>query len=101
MVKLLSIIFISFSIVCVISSMGIHLDNENYKNEVLNSEEAWIIEYYSDKCGSCKQFEEIWDKVMKSVKKLKIGRVNIDNEKGMSLAKEVNVLNEGIPNVRF
>jgi len=94
-------IFIILSLISLSLQADVNLNNSNYKEEVLDSHEAWLIEYYSEMCGSCKQFSPIWDSTVKNIKKLKIGRVNIDDKLGMELAKQMGVLNEGIPCVRL
>ena len=94
-------IFIIIILINTSLQAGVNLNNSNYKDEVLNSQEAWLIEYYSEMCGSCKQFSPIWENTVKNIKKLKIGRVNIDDKQGMELANQMGVLNEGIPCVRL
>lgn len=76
------------------------IDEDNFSSLVVNSDKVWILEYYSDKCGSCKEFLPTWHEVSKSMSGLKLGRVNIDNKKGMKLAKDHGILNRGIPAVR-
>ena len=59
------------------------------------------IEFYSEKCGTCKEFYPIWVELTKNINYLKIGRVNIDNEKGLNVALRLNALENGIPCVKL
>ncbi len=81
-------------------STGVELSADNYEEQVLASPEVWVVEYYSSRCGSCVQFEKTWDEVTSTLKKVKVGRVNIENKGGMELAERFGVLDSGIPNVR-
>ena len=58
----------------------------------------WIILYYSDSCGYCKEFMPIWNKFVKTkinnVNKLKINSENIN-------LIEINPGIEGVPTVHF
>ena len=77
------------------------LNIENYENEVFSTKEIWLIEYYSEKCSTCKEFSVIWEKLIKNITYLKIGRVNIDEQKGLNLAIKNDALNNGIPCIRL
>lgn len=78
----------------------IQLTMKNY-DLVLSSKEGWVIEFYSKKCSTCKEFEPIWLKVTTQLTNLKIGRVNIDDKEGLALAENLKILDDGIPQVRF
>ena len=79
----------------------VNLDIENYDNEVNLSKEIWLVEFYSEKCSTCKEFSSIWTKLIKNINYLKIGRVNIDEKKGLDLAIKLNALDKGIPCIRL
>ena len=78
-----------------------NINIENYENEVVSSKEIWLIEFYSEKCSTCQEFSTIWEKLIKNINYLKIGRVNIDDQKGLNLAMKNNALNNGIPCIRL
>ena len=92
---------IVLNLVYVLCSQAESLDLTNYDEKVLLSKEAWLVEYYSERCGTCQEFSQIWSNATKKIKKLRIGKVNIDNENGMELAKKNNILDEGIPCVQL
>ena len=93
------------NLILIISSIKnlnyVNLDIENFDNEVNLSKEIWLIEFYSEKCGTCKEFYPIWIELTKNINYLKIGRVNIDNEKGLNIASRLNALENGIPCVKL
>uniref|UniRef100_A0A7S2TVT9 Thioredoxin domain-containing protein n=1 Tax=Lotharella oceanica TaxID=641309 RepID=A0A7S2TVT9_9EUKA len=75
---------------------------ENFQAVVAESEECWLLEFYSTMCGSCAEFEPTWHALEASDigKSFKTARVNIDNNAGMQLATALGVLQTGIPSVR-
>ena len=97
-IRLLSFIVLISS---VINLSVVKLDIDNYDNEVNLSKEIWLIEFYSGKCSTCKEFSSIWTQLIKDINYLKIGRVNIDEPKGINLATKLNALDNGIPCIRL
>ena len=96
--KFLSMILLISS---VINSDVLKLDIDNYDKEVNLSKEFWLIEFYSEKCSTCKEFSHVWNELVKSINYIRIGRVNIDEPKGINLATKLNALDNGIPCVRL
>ena len=80
---------------------GSALTADNFDKLAGGSAEAWIVEFGSGKCGSCKQFAPTWKETADSLKRLNVGTVNIDDPKGMALAQKLGVLDEGIPCVKL
>ena len=74
---------------------------DNFNSLVINSKKIWVIEYYSEMCGTCQEFYETWDSLTNSFKEVNYGRVNIDENKGMQIAKQEKVLEKGIPAIRL
>ena len=90
-------------LICVITNlkMIINLNIENYENQVNSSKEIWLIEFYSEKCSTCREFSKVWAKLIKNINYVKIGRVNVDESKGLNLATKLNALDNGIPCIRL
>ena len=97
--------FIFFYIIILFSSIAnlnvVNLDIENYENEINLSKEIYLVEFYSEKCSTCQEFSSIWDSLIKNINYIKIGRVNIDEQKGLNLAMKLNALDNGIPCIRL
>eukprot|EP00941_MAST-03F_sp_MAST-3F-sp1_P003990 g3990.t1 len=76
------------------------IDGDNYKDIVLKSDEVWIVKFGSERCGSCAAFEPTFHEfVAKLDGSMKVGYVNIDEPKGIELARDMEVLGNGIPGV--
>ena len=80
---------------------GTALDADNFEKLVAGSAEAWVVEFGSGKCGSCKQFAPAWKETAAGLNRLHVGTVNIDSPRAMALAQKLGVLDEGIPCVKL
>ena len=79
------------------------IDQLNFEEKVLNSDKPWLLEFYSDMCGSCREFAPTFEQVASALSssEIQIGMVGIDQKEGMDLANALGILEEGIPNVRL
>mmetsp|Transcript_34548 Transcript_34548/g.58521 ORF Transcript_34548/g.58521 Transcript_34548/m.58521 type:complete len:167 (-) Transcript_34548:135-635(-) len=76
------------------------IDSGSYQHIVMDSEHMWMLKFYSDMCGSCAEFQPLWEHLTGESnlgKSLKIGVVPIDEPEGLSLAKELEILEHGLP----
>ena len=87
-------------IICALSTDITYLDEDNFDKEI-NSSKIWLIEVYSEKCESCQSFESTWKQLIKDIDYLKIGRINVDEMKGIKVANKLNALENGIPAVKL
>ena len=87
-------------IICAFSANVTYLDEDSFDKEI-NSSNTWLIEIYSEKCESCKSFEASWKQLIKKIDYLNIGRINVDEIKGINLANKLNALENGIPAVKL
>ena len=94
-------IYILILLIPILSAEITNLDEDNFDKEIYSSNEIWLIEIYSEKCESCASFEPQWKQLTKKIKYLNIGRINIDEKKGMSIAKKLNALENGIPSIKL
>ena len=94
---------ISFFIlfVSILNSNVTNLDEDNFDKIIGSSKESWLIEIFSERCESCRSFEPKWTQLVKKIDYLNIGRINIDDPKGMNLANKLNALENGIPAVKL
>lgn len=77
------------------------VDDASFESLVLASDEAWVLEFSSPRCGTCQELAPLYAAVAGRLGgSAQFGEVNIDTDGGMALAKRLEVLNEGVPNVR-
>ena len=62
---------------------------------------VWGVKFHSTMCGSCKEVIPAWNDLRESVPGVHWGEVNIDRKENLALAKRLNVLKEGIPNIKL
>ena len=96
-ILLLSLISISLQFFAQDTSV-IQLTKDNFENEVIKSDNLWLILFYAPWCGHCKAFHPQYEKLAKSVKGVfKIGAVNCEEHR--DLAQKYNI--GGFPTVLF
>ncbi len=55
------------------------LTDENFENEVLNSDKVCLVDFYADWCGPCKMMSPIIEEIADELgDKVKVGKVNSD-----------------------
>ena len=66
-------------------------NEENFENEVINSDKTTIVDFYADWCGPCKMMSPIIDKIAEeNTENIKVGKVNVDENQ--ELAMKYNVM---------
>ena len=98
---ILNIFILIIPILTIKSPEVIYLNEDNFESNVYSSNEMWLIEIYSEKCESCASFESIWKHLINKVDYLSLGRINIDEPKGMKVATKLNALENGIPALKL
>lgn len=99
-----------FSLIClailIVSSMAFYeegsdvvkLTAANFKEQVLDSDDFWLVEFYAPWCGHCKKLTPEWERAAKGLKGMfKLGAVDMttDGDAG----KDYNI--EGYPTLKF
>ena len=93
----LSLISISFQFFAQDTSV-IQLNKDNFENEVVKSDNLWLILFYAPWCGHCKAFHPQIEKLAKSVKGVfKIGAVNCEEQRDLAQKYKI----DGYPTVLF
>eukprot|EP00295_Goniomonas_pacifica_P010170 CAMPEP_0175844372 /NCGR_PEP_ID=MMETSP0107_2-20121207/21608_1 /TAXON_ID=195067 ORGANISM="Goniomonas pacifica, Strain CCMP1869" /NCGR_SAMPLE_ID=MMETSP0107_2 /ASSEMBLY_ACC=CAM_ASM_000203 /LENGTH=118 /DNA_ID=CAMNT_0017158763 /DNA_START=96 /DNA_END=452 /DNA_ORIENTATION=+ len=70
---------------------------------MINSNEVWVVEYFSSRCGSCKDFAPKWEEAAERLQKearVNVAGFNIDEKPNMKHAEKSGYLSAGIPSVR-
>lgn len=61
------------------SDQIVHVTDDTFETEVLNSDKAVLVDYWAEWCGPCKMITPILDEIAEEyVDKLKIAKLNID-----------------------
>ena len=88
-------------IIPIFSSEIIYLNEDSFDKEVYSSNQVWLIEIFSEKCESCASFEPKWNQLIKKINYINIGRINVDEKKGINIANKLNALDNGIPSIKL
>lgn len=65
------------------------LNNQNFENEILNSNTA-LVDFYADWCGPCKMVAPIIEEIANEYTDIIVGKVNVDENN--PLAAKYNVV---------
>ena len=61
------------------------ITNNNFEEEVLNSDKPVIIDFYADWCGPCKIMSPIIDNIAEENTDIKVGKVNVDESQEIAI----------------
>ena len=63
----------------------INLTQDNFSKEVLESSTPILVDFWAEWCGPCKMIAPVQDELAEEYDgKVRIGKVNIDNEQGLA-----------------
>ena len=58
----------------------IHINNQNFKNEVLHSDKPVLLDFWAPWCGPCRMVLPIVEEIAKERKDIKVGKINVDEQ---------------------
>ena len=70
--------------------MSIKFTQQNFREEVLESKEPVLIDFYADWCAPCKMIAPLVEEIAGERPGVKVGKINVDEEPG--LASEFRVM---------
>ena len=66
------------------------IDEQNFKEEVLQSEKPVLIDFFATWCGPCKMMSPIIDEIAKEVGgEIKVGKVDVDENQELAIKYDV------------
>lgn len=68
----------------------IHINNENFEQEVLKSEKPVLVDFFATWCGPCKMLSPILDQVAAERSDIKVCKIDVDQQP--ELAARYNVM---------
>ena len=69
---------------------ALHINKENYENEVVRSDKKVLLDFWAPWCGPCQMVLPIIEEIAAERPDIKVGKVNVDEE--MALAKQFRVM---------
>lgn len=76
---------------------AITLTLDNFEEEVLNSKEPVLVDFWAPWCGPCRMLSPIMDQVAEATEGVKIGKVNVDEQE--ELADRYSIMS--VPALKF
>ena len=65
--------------------MALEFTEANFENEVINSDQPVLVDFWAEWCGPCKMVGPIVDEIASEYEgKAKVGKVNVDENPGIS-----------------
>ena len=56
------------------------ITNQNFEQEVLKSDKKVLVDFWASWCGPCRMLSPVIDEIAKETDKVKVGKVNVDEE---------------------
>ena len=70
----------------------IELNKDSFKEEVLNSNNRVLVDFYANWCGPCKMLRPIIEEVSNENKNVKVASINIDNNDELAMKYNVSAI---------
>ena len=65
------------------------ITDNNFEDEVLNSDKTVLIDFYADWCGPCKMQSPVVDQIAEERADVKVGKVNVDDNPELAEKYEI------------
>ena len=69
---------------------AMHINNNNFQEEVMNSEKKVLLDFWAPWCGPCQMVLPLMDEIAAERSDIKVGKINVDENP--ELAKRFRVM---------
>ena len=69
---------------------ALHINKDNYQNEVVNSDKKVLLDFWAPWCGPCQMVLPLVEEIANERLDIKVGKINVDEEP--ELAKKFRVM---------
>lgn len=69
---------------------AIHINKNNFQEEVLNSDKPVLLDFWASWCGPCRMVSPIVDEIAAARSDIKVGKINVDEQ--MELASQFQIM---------
>ncbi len=63
---------------------AIHINHENFEQEVLHSQKPVLLDFWAAWCNPCQRLLPIIDQVADELTDVKVGKINIDDDRDLA-----------------
>ena len=63
---------------------AIHINNNNFQEEVMNSEKKVLLDFWAPWCGPCQMVLPLIDEIAGERSDIKVGKINVDENPELS-----------------
>lgn len=67
----------------------IKINNENFANEVLNSDKTVLLDFYADWCAPCRMLGPVVAEIAEERSDIKVGKINVDEQSELAAQFQV------------
>ena len=60
------------------------ITKDNFEQEVLKSDKKVLVDFWASWCGPCRMLSPIIDEIAQETDKVKVGKVNVDEESDLA-----------------
>ena len=69
-----------------------HLNEENFENEVINSKDLILVDFFATWCGPCRMLSPVLERIATSRAEFDIAKVDVDQSQSLAYKYDVQVV---------